>query len=132
MAPAPKTRDEAMDGAAKAWRLIGSPGYPFDEQAVRERAGGDYDRGFHPAGSARQLAAIIAQPDRTVGLASVSVPALVIHGEADALVDPSGGKATAAAVPGSRLKLVPGMGHDLPPEFFDELVTELTGHFRQG
>jgi pimeloyl-ACP methyl ester carboxylesterase len=130
-APPPTTRDEVMDQAVKAWRLIGSPGFPFDEGAVRERAAADYDRGFHPSGTVRQLAAIIFQPDRTSSLAGVGVPALVIHGEADPLVDPSGGKATAAAIPGARLKLIPGMGHDLPPELFGELVTELTDHFRE-
>ena len=131
-APPPTTRDVVMEQAVKAWRLIGSPGFPFDEEAVRERAAADYDRGFHPSGTARQLAAIIFQPDRASALAGVGVPALVIHGEADPLVDPSGGKATAAAIPGARLKLIPGMGHDLPPELFGELVTELTGHFREG
>ena len=131
-APAPATRDEAIEQGAAVWRVIGSPGFPFDEQAVRERAAASYDRAFHPAGTARQMAAIMSQPDRTAALANVGVPALVIHGEADPLVDPSGGKATAAAIPRARLKLVPGMGHDLPPELFGELVTDLAGHFHQG
>jgi pimeloyl-ACP methyl ester carboxylesterase len=77
------------------------------------------------------LAAIIFQPDRTAALAAVMAPALVIHGEADPLVDPSGGKATAAAIPGAQLKLVPGMGHDLPPELISEIVADLAKHFNQ-
>lgn len=125
----PATREEAMDQAATTWRIIGSPGYPLDEAAVRERAGAAYDRAFHPAGNARQLAAIIFQPDRTPALAQVTAPSLVIHGEADPLVDPSGGRATAAAIPGAQLRLVAGMGHDLPPKLFDELVTTLADHF---
>src|SRR5581483_4340286 len=128
MAPVPTTRDEAIEAAVASWRVIGSPGFPFDERRIRERAGESYDRAFHPAGTARQLAAIMAQPDRTEALAKVEVPTLVIHGAADPLVDPSGGRATAAAVPGSRLKLVPGMGHDLPPDLFDELVTDIVAN----
>ena len=75
------------------------------------------------------MAAIVTQPDRTPALASVSVPTLVIHGEEDPLVDPSGGRATADAIPGATLLLVPGMGHDMPPGLADRFVTELTAHF---
>ncbi len=130
--PPPSSRQEAMDQGVTTWKVIGSPGFPFDEAAVRERAAAFYDRAFHPAGNSRQLAAIVTQPDRTVPLAGVTVPTLVIHGEADPLVDPSGGKATAAAVPGAALKLVPGMGHDIPPELTDEFVAELVGLFARG
>ena len=128
----PASRNEAMDQGAVMWKTIGSPGFPFDEAAVRERAGAAYDRAFHPAGSTRQLAAIVTQPDRTGALGSVAAPTLVVHGEADLLVDPSGGKATAAAVPDARLDLVPGMGHDLPPELTDRFVAELADHFARG
>jgi pimeloyl-ACP methyl ester carboxylesterase len=128
-APAATSRDGVMDQGVTSWRIIGSPGFPFDEQAVRERAAAAYDRAFHPAGMARQMAAIIFQPDRTAALGTITAPALVIHGEADPLVDPSGGKATAAAIPGAQLKMVPGMGHDLPPELFGELAADLAKHF---
>jgi len=128
----PASREEAMDQGVVTWRTIGSPGFPFDEAMVRERAGAAYDRAFHPAGNSRQLAAIVTQPDRTPALAGVTAPTLVIHGEADPLVDPSGGRATAAAVPGARLHLVPGMGHDMPAELRDEFIGELVGHFAQG
>ena len=73
-----------------------------------------YDRAYRPEGTARQLGAILASPDRTEGSAGVRLPFLVIHGEADPLVTPSGGQATAAAVPGAKLLTFPGMGHDLP------------------
>jgi pimeloyl-ACP methyl ester carboxylesterase len=128
----PASREEAMDQGAVMWRTIGSPGFPFDEAMVRERAGAAYDRAFHPAGNSRQFAAIATQPDRTAALAAVTVPTLVIHGEADPLVNPSGGRATAAAIPGARLRLVPGMGHDMPEELSGEFVTELAAHFAQG
>jgi pimeloyl-ACP methyl ester carboxylesterase len=130
-APAPTSRDQVMEQSVVSWRIIGSPGFPFDEEAVRERAAAGYDRAFHPAGMARQMAAILFQPDRTAGLARVTAPALVIHGAADPLVDPSGGKATAAAIPGAQIKLIPGMGHDLPPELIVEMVADLAKHFKQ-
>ncbi len=127
--PPPTSREEAMDQGVVTWRTIGSPGFPFDEDAVRARAASFYDRAFHPAGNARQLAAIVTQPDRTAALGGVAAPTLVIHGEDDPLVDPSGGMATAAAVPGARLELVPGMGHDLPPELTGRFVAELVANF---
>jgi pimeloyl-ACP methyl ester carboxylesterase len=129
--PPATTRDAAIEQAVVASRAIGSLGFAFDEPAVRERSATDYDRAFHPAGTVRQLAAIILQPDRTSALAHLDVPTLVIHGDADPLVDPSGGDATAAAIPGARLKRVPGMGHDLPPALFAELVSDLANHFGQ-
>lgn len=130
--PPATSRDEAIDQSVTTWRVIGSPGFPFDEPAVRQRAGAAFDRGFHPVGTARQMGAILAQPDRTAALGAVRVPALVIHGEADPLVDPSGGRATAAAIPGARLELIPGMGHDLPPELFPKMVADLADHFAGG
>jgi len=132
MVPPATSREEAIEQSVATWRVIGSTGFPFDEDRVREQAATDYERGFHPAGTARQLAAIITQPDRTKELSVLDVPALVIHGEADPLVDPSGGQATAAAIPGATLDLVPGMGHDLPPERTDQLVADLAAHFGRG
>ncbi len=128
MEPPPSTRDEAIEAAVKAYTVFGSPGYPFNEQRVRDNAARAFDRGFHPDGVARQLAAIIGSPDRTEALRSVTAPTLVIHGEADPLVDPSGGKATAAAVPGSSLWIVPGMGHDIPPALFPEIAERIAAH----
>lgn len=131
MAPRPESREEAIELGVKVSLVVGSPGYPQEEQRERDRVAASYDRAFHPQGFARHLAAINAQPDRTEALGNVRVPTLVIHGAADPLVTPSGGRATADAIPGARLKLVPGMGHDLPPELFDELVDDLATHFRQ-
>jgi pimeloyl-ACP methyl ester carboxylesterase len=77
-------------------------------------AGLSWDRGINPAGSLRQLAAIVASGDRTEQLRTITAPTLVIHGTKDKLVPPSGGRATARAIPGARLLTIEGMGHDLP------------------
>lgn len=129
LAMAPTTRDEAIESDVHTSKIIGSPGYPFDEAHIRDRAASDFDRSFHPAGAARQLAAIVTQPDRTPALRSLKVPTLVIHGADDPLVDPSGGRATADAVPEATLKVLAGMGHDLPPELYGEVVGALAEHF---
>jgi len=100
-------------------RTIGSPGYPWTEAELRARAENEYRRAFNPAGVARQRQAIGADGDRTAELSRLSVPTVVLHGENDPLVQPIGGQATAAAIPGAELRLIPGMGHDLPPGLYD-------------
>ena len=82
----------------------------------------DYDRGNHPDGSGRQIAAILMSGDRSAALGALKMPVLVIHGDADPMVDISGGRATADAIPGARLWEIPGLGHDIPPELFDEIA----------
>lgn len=91
-----------------------------------------YDHGVHPQGSGRQLMAILASGDRTATLGAISVPTLVIHGDADTLIAPSGGEATAAAIPGASLMVVPGMGHELPPAAWPALVTAIADNIRRG
>jgi len=122
LAPPPPTREEAIDRSVAISLLIGSPGLPQDGAAMREAAARSYDRSHDPDGVARQTAAIVASPDRTSALGNVLAPTVVIHGTADPLVQPDGGKATAAAVPGARLVMIEGMGHDLPPELWDDIV----------
>jgi pimeloyl-ACP methyl ester carboxylesterase len=122
----PGDRAGFIDFVVGAWRVIGSPGFEADEDALRARAGASYDRGIFPDGTGRQLLAILASGDRTEGLRRLDVPATVIHGTEDILVDVSGGRATAAAIPGAELVLIDGMGHDLPrqlwPRFVDLIV----------
>jgi pimeloyl-ACP methyl ester carboxylesterase len=120
--PPAADRDGSMDQAVEVWKAIGSPGFPFHEDRVRAQAAAAYDRAFHPDGTGRQMVAILSSGDRTEGLRRLSCPTLVVHGDGDPLVDPSGGRATAAAVPGAELMIVAGMGHHLPPEIFDELA----------
>ena len=124
-APPARDRSEAMERAVEARRVIGSPGFPRDVQDIRERAGRAFDRGVNPAGFARQLAAIRATGDRTPLLRQLDVPCLVVHGEADPLIPVSGGRATAAAIPGAELWTVPGMGHDLPRAVWPELIRHI-------
>jgi pimeloyl-ACP methyl ester carboxylesterase len=128
----PVNRDEALDGAVAGARLTGSPGYPFEESRIRGRAGADYDRAFHPAGAVRQTLAVLNQPDRTADLVHLAVATLVIHGEADPVVDPSGGRATAEAVPGAELWMIPGMGHDLPVPLFAALADRIAANAGRG
>lgn len=104
------------------YRAIGSAGFDFEEEHKRRRAARCYDRGIHPAGGARQLAAVVTAADRTELLGRIEVPTTVIHGDADPLVDVSGGRATAAAIPGARLLVLPGMGHDLPRELWPRII----------
>lgn len=127
MTPPPADKAGFVDFVVGAWKLIGSPGFEADDDALRTLAAASYDRGIFPDGTARQLLAILASGDRTEALRQLDVPTTVIHGTDDVLVDVSGGKATAAAIPGARLELIDGMGHDLPAQLwppFVELIIE--------
>jgi pimeloyl-ACP methyl ester carboxylesterase len=121
--PDPKADFEAFvaHGLRNA-RTIGSPGYPWEEATLRERVTAEYSRAFNPAGVARQRKAIEADGDRTEALQALDVPTVVLHGADDPLLLPFGGEATAAAVPGAELRIIPGMGHDLPPALYDTFV----------
>lgn len=132
MAKPPADRDGYVEQAVKTFKVIGSPGYPMDEPHFREVVGRAYDRCFHPPGVARQLHAINCSGDRRRGLRRVDLPALVVHGTADPLVRPIGGKATARAIPGARLHLVEGMGHDLPRQLHAELADQIDSNARRG
>ena len=124
--PAATSREEAIAKGAASSRLIGSPAYPASDEDLRRRAAAKYDRSFRPAGTARQFSALLTSPDRTTALHDVTAPTVVIHGEEDPLVNVSGGRATAAAIPGAELVTFPGMGHDLPrplwPRIIDAIV----------
>jgi pimeloyl-ACP methyl ester carboxylesterase len=115
-------RDGFINFVVGAWKVIGSPAFELDEDALRARAGASYDRGIFPDGTARQLVAILASGDRTEALRKLDVPTTVVHGTDDVLIDVSGGRATAAAIPGARLELIEGMGHDLPPALWPRLI----------
>jgi pimeloyl-ACP methyl ester carboxylesterase len=105
--------------SARMGSLIGSPRYPEDPAAQRARAEVTWERGLNGAGVLRQMLAVLTQPDRGPALRRLDLPAAVIHGMDDRMVHPSGGRAVAEAIPGAQLLLIPGMGHDLPPELWD-------------
>jgi pimeloyl-ACP methyl ester carboxylesterase len=125
LTPPALTRDEHIERSVQSYAIIASTDFPHDYDHIRTRAGQSWDRGHNPAGTMRQVAAILASGDRTPMLGELRLPTLVVHGTADPLVDVSGGRATAAAIRGAELLEVEGMGHDLPrevwPRFLDRL-----------
>lgn len=123
----PATDRAGVVAASLATREALSP-HHFDEEESRLWAEISYDRSHYPEGAARQLAAIFASGNRTKALRGVRVPTLVIHGEADPLVNISGGRATAKAVPGARLKIYETMGHDLPRPLWPDLANDIATH----
>jgi pimeloyl-ACP methyl ester carboxylesterase len=126
----PRSREDAIAAHLNLFRVVRSTAFPFDEAAVRDRAGRSFDRCYHPQGFLRQLGAIGATGDRTARLKFVRVPTLVIHGTVDPLIRPIGGELTAKAIPNARLDLIEGMGHDLPAAAWDMLSDKVAGHAR--
>ncbi|HYI62939.1 MAG TPA: alpha/beta hydrolase [Acidimicrobiales bacterium] len=124
LGPEPTTRDEAVARGVALAHVIGSPGL-VDEAASADKAGRAWDRCAYPQGVGHQLLAIAVSGPRTEGLARITVPTLVVHGDADPLVTVSGGRATAAAIPGAELRIVEGMGHDLPRGHWEDIVDEV-------
>jgi pimeloyl-ACP methyl ester carboxylesterase len=122
LAPSPTSREEAVERALAATKVIGSPGFPADEEWVAESAGLAYDRAFDPPAFARQFLAIHASGDRTEALRGVRVPTLVVHGADDPLVSLPGGEATAAAIPEAELLVIPGMGHNMPRQVWPQIA----------
>lgn len=122
----PTDRDGFIERGVKTWTLIGSPGFERDDVELRAMIELSFDRGASPAGTARQLGAIIASGDRRRELRGVQAPTLVIHGDADKLVSPSGGRATAKAINNANLLTIPGMGHDLPRAAWPQIITAIT------
>jgi len=124
---APTDRTAFVEHVARIFAIIGSPGFDHDEDEIRAIAQESFDRGHDPAGGARQLGAIVASGDRTGDLRGITAPTVVIHGTRDRLVNASGGRATARAIPGARLVMIEGMGHDLPrgawPQIIEALVS---------
>ncbi|HEX5894600.1 MAG TPA: alpha/beta hydrolase [Solirubrobacterales bacterium] len=128
--PPPRDRDGYIERAAAVFGLVGSTGFDRDEQYIRERAGRAFDRGYDVRAGGRQLGAIIASGDRTRMLGKIKAPTLVIHGSVDKMIRPSGGRATAKAIPGARLMMIDGMGHDLPRGTWPLLLDAISEHAR--
>jgi pimeloyl-ACP methyl ester carboxylesterase len=127
---APREREAFIEHMESVFSAIGSSGLPQDLEDLRELAAISYDRDHDPQGPGRQLAAIIASGDRTADLRRIAMPTLVVHGTADPLVGPSGGRATAKAIPGAQLMTVEGMGHDLPRAMWTRLIDAIADQVR--
>ena len=126
MSSMPGDRERYIEQAVVNTRAISSgSAYPFDEEAVRLGAARGFDRAYHPKGTGRQFAAILAAGDRAAALGQIRVPTVVVHGEQDQIIGVSGGEATAAAIGEARLLRVPGLGHELPPGFWPALADAL-------
>ena len=117
--------EEFMVEELESWRLTAGEFYPLDESWIRDSVKSSWTRGRNPAGVTRHLAAIVQSPDRRPLLASVTVPSVVLHGLADPLVTPSGGEATAAALPNGTYVTYPEMGHSLPEPLWDDVIGQI-------
>jgi pimeloyl-ACP methyl ester carboxylesterase len=127
----PSGREALIAHMERLFAVIGSSGLPRDVDDIRAIAQDSYDRDHDPEGSGRQLAAIIASGNRTAELERITAPTLVIHGTADPLVSPSGGRATARAIPGAELMMIRGMGHDLPRAAWPQLIDGIAAHIQR-
>jgi pimeloyl-ACP methyl ester carboxylesterase len=131
--PAPGSPIEVIaDYSVKVWRIIGSPRYPAPEQRLRDDAIEAYGRCYYPWGTARHFSAIMASGSLARYDKQITAPTVVLHGKADKLQRPFGGRVVAKAIRGARLVLFDGMGHDLPEQLWDQITGELTATFAQG
>ncbi|HRE61176.1 MAG TPA: alpha/beta fold hydrolase [Micropepsaceae bacterium] len=127
MAPPPsQSKDDVVAHTLKNRRVYASTAWPFDEAFWRANVSSNFDRAYFPEGQARQWAAIMATPYRTDALKALRVPTLVLHGTADVLIPPEAGVHTAQCIPGARLTLIEGWGHDMPPVFMPHLIAYIS------
>jgi pimeloyl-ACP methyl ester carboxylesterase len=126
MAAPAADREAQIEQSISSQRIIGSTGFPFDEDRARRRSALAYDRSFYPVGTARQMAAVVVGGSRKEALQKIDIPALVVHGVADPLVPLDGGIDTHAAIKGSRLLTIEGMGHDMPPGSWNQIVEAIS------
>ncbi|WP_166424793.1 alpha/beta hydrolase [Paraglaciecola sp. 20A4] len=123
--PMPKKRDKGIASGIEFWRTLHGDYYTFDFLRTSKLINKAYDRGLNPEGVLRQFSAILAAKDRTSALNSLSLPTLVIHGDADPMLPVSNGHATASAIAGAKLRIYAGMGHTLPTELWQQIVDDI-------
>jgi len=123
--PLAKDIDQYVLQGLDVWQMLHGEHFPFDPEVVEKVIRESWQRGFNPAGVARQLAAIMDSPDRTQGLQKLDIPSLIIHGDIDPLVPVECGIATASAIPGSTLKILKGMGHTLPVLLWQQIIADI-------
>ena len=124
----PRDPRSVVDHYVKVFGVIASPGFPTDPAELRARMERSVARSYHPQGVARQLVAILASGDRSADLKTIRAPTLVVHGDCDPLVRPACGEDTAKKIPGAKLKIIQGMGHDMAA--WPVLAEEILGHVR--
>jgi pimeloyl-ACP methyl ester carboxylesterase len=129
--PDASDRENIIQHMMNVYRVIGSPGYPVPEDVLRSRVEASVDRSYYPQGIGRQMLAILSDGSRVKRLSTIKVPTVVIHGADDPLVPLAAGKHTAQAIPGAKLEIVPGMGHDLPPGLVPTLSRIILDHCRK-
>jgi pimeloyl-ACP methyl ester carboxylesterase len=130
--PPGSPRDVIVDNAVRVTRIIGSPAYPAPEQRIRAEAIEGYERCYYPWGIPKHFSAILASGSLARYDRQITAPTVVLHGRADKLQRPAGGRAVARAIGGARLTLFDGMGHELPEQLWDRVISELTATFALG
>ena len=126
--PTPADQAGYFENYVQTWKVLRAGSFPLDEARDLTRAGQNFARGLNPAGVARQLTAILASGSRKRALGGVTVPTLVIHGDADPLVPLACGIDTADSVPGAKLVIVKGMGHALPISMWPQIIDAIAAH----
>ncbi|EGB16563.1 alpha/beta hydrolase fold protein [Pseudodesulfovibrio mercurii] len=126
--PVPAERGAFVAHQVAMWRKLWSPGFPFEEERLRRLLGEGFDRSYHPQGMARQGLAVVAHGYRPSAIASIEAPTLVIHGDRDPFMSLEGGRETARLIPGARLLVIEGMGHDLPTPVWPRIVEAMAEH----
>ena len=127
--PKDASREAIIENAIRVNKIIGSPGYPRHDDAIRAEATEEFDRSYYPAGFARHVGAILGTGSLLRYNREIEAPTVVIHGKADKLMRPFGGRAVARAIPGARLVMYDGMGHELPEQLWDDIIGELKTNF---
>ncbi len=126
--PVPGEREAYIEHNVNLWRTLWSPGFPFDEKRLRMVLAEGYDRSYYPPGMIRQSLAVLKNGYRKSSIASIKAPTLVIHGDGDPLMSVEGGKETAQLIPGAKLLIINGMGHDMPKEVWPKIIDAISNH----
>jgi pimeloyl-ACP methyl ester carboxylesterase len=124
--PVPEEREAYIEHNVNLWRTLWSPGFPFDEKRLRRVLAEGYDRSYYPPGMIRQSLAVLKNGYRKSSIASIKAPTLIIHGDEDPLMSVEGGKELAQLIPGAKLLIINGMGHDMPKEAWTETIDAIS------
>jgi pimeloyl-ACP methyl ester carboxylesterase len=129
--PVPAEREAYIEHNVNLWRMLWSPGFPFDEKRLRRVLAEGYDRSYYPPGMIRQSLAVLKNGYRKSLIASIKAPTLIIHGDEDPLMSVEGGKEMVQLIPGAKLLIINGMGHDMPKEAWPKIIDAIYNHTMQ-